>query len=67
MCRFLLEKSDTAATETNGHLLTVLFECQLVWRRQKISDDFDWPNGFSGVFYFPAHKLSFLSANSLRQ
>jgi hypothetical protein len=67
MGRFLLKERNTAATETNGHLLTVLFECQSIRRRQEISDDFDWPYGFSGVFYFPAHKLPFLSANSLRQ
>ena len=63
MCRFLLKEFNTSPTETDGHLLTVLFECQLIRRRQKVGDDFNRPNGLSGVFCFPAHILPFLSAS----
>ena len=65
-CGFLKE-GDAAPTQANGHFLTILFEGKLIWRRQKICDDFDWPNGFSAVFCFRSHKLLFLSASNLRQ
>ncbi len=67
MSRLLFEERNTASTETDGHFLAILFEGKLIRRRQEVCDDLDRPNGLSGVFCFPSHKLLFLSASIRRQ
>ncbi len=63
----LLKEGDAAPAQANGHFLANLFECKLIRGWQEVRDDLDRANGLSRVFCFPAHKLPFLFASSLRQ
>ena len=62
-----LKKLDATFAQGNRYLHPFLLKYEILRTRKKVRNDLEVSDGFVGVFYFRAHKFSYLSANSLRR